>query len=107
MKFYYQFIGGSLNDVTFTNPIDAWAFSDGNSGDLSGIRKRGGLVRRAELDNQPTFNGYLGPMWDGKRVKGTDGNWHYTFDTFTPADPEETVCILRYESQEVYDIMSH
>lgn len=43
-------------------------------------RNAGAFVPRAELDNQPTLPGYLGPMWDG------DG--------------------LRYETQEIYNQLS-
>lgn len=89
MKFAYHFVGGPLNRVTFTNQNDAWAFSNGKSEDLSEIRKHGGYVHRPELDNQPTFYGYLGPMWDGER--DIDGE-HYA--------------IMRYETQEVYDMLS-
>lgn len=48
--------------------------------DYSDLRNRGELVPRAELDNQPKVDGYLGPMWDGD--------------------------MLRYESQEVYNVLS-
>ena len=105
-KFAYHFVGGPLNGVTFTNPDDAWAFSDGHSEDLTDIRKAGGCVHREELDNQPTFHGYLGPMWDGERVKGTDGQYHHTFEDFTPAEPRDSYFVLRYETQEVYDMLS-
>ena len=88
MKFVYQFVGGPLNGVTFHNPNDAWAFSNGKSEDLSEIRKAGGCVHRAELDNQPTFHGYLGPMWDGTRNNGE-------------------YAVLRYETQEVYVMLSN
>lgn len=43
-------------------------------------RELGMCVPRAELDNQPMYKGWLGPMWDGDR--------------------------LRYETQEVYDLLS-
>lgn len=48
--------------------------------DLSEIRAKGGCVHRAELDNKPIYEGFLGPTWDG-------GNY-------------------RYETQEIYDILS-
>ena len=43
-------------------------------------RERGACVPRAELDNLPLVDGYLGPMWDGG--------------------------MLRYETQDVYDCLS-
>ena len=51
--------------------------------DLTELRNQGCCVHRAELDNQPQFIGcsYLGPMWDG------DG--------------------LRYETAEIYNMMSN
>ena len=90
MKNYaYQFHGGRLNGTTL-NQSQAEFFCDGYSEDLSEIRKAGGFVRRPELDNQPTFVGYLGPMWDGTRVvNGIE------------------FAMLRYETQEVYDMLSH
>lgn len=89
MKFAYHFVGGPINSVTFTNPNDAWAFSNGKTEDQSHIRKAGGFTCRPEMDNQPTFHGYLGPMWGGER--DIDGE-HYA--------------IMRYETQEVYNMLS-
>lgn len=63
----------SFEDVPYTQT--------GLSEDLSELRAKGACVHRAELDNQPTYKGWLGPMWDG-------GGY-------------------RYETQEVYDILSN
>lgn len=52
----------------------------GKSEDLSDLRSKGACVPRAELDNQPTFEGYCGPMWDGG--------------------------CLRYETWEIYNMLS-
>lgn len=49
--------------------------------DWSEVRSVGGCVPCKELDNQPLVDDYLGPMWDGDK--------------------------LRYETQEVYDCLSH
>lgn len=89
MKFAYEFIGGPLNNVTFTNANDAWAFSDGKTEDLTALRNAGRLVHRAELDNQPKFHGYLGPMYGSTRQ--IDG---------------EEYTVMRYETQEVYNELS-
>lgn len=51
-----------------------------NAIDRSDERNMGVLVHREELDNLPKFEGFLGPMWDGNRV--------------------------RYETQEVYNALS-
>ena len=90
MKFEYQFVGGPLNGAVM-DELDAALFSNGRSEDLSAIRNAGGCVHRVELDNQPTFTGYLGPMWNGVRA----------------LDNGEQCATLRYETQEVYDELSH
>lgn len=75
------FVGGKLNGtVTTTEEIKAKYWNGKLTEDLSEVRARGGLVHREELDNQPMVDGYLSPMWDG------DG--------------------IRYESPEVYDMLS-
>lgn len=80
MKAY--FAGGRYNGLE----IDTQVILESNlwngelTEDLSELRARGVCVHRAELDNQPKVDGYLSPMWDG------DG--------------------IRYETQEVYDMMS-
>ena len=75
-----KFVGGVLNGSMFKStsdvPLKVISFTD----DLSDLRAQGRIVHRAELDKQPCFEGYLSPMWDG------DG--------------------LRYETQEVYDMLS-
>ena len=84
MKFICEFIGGPLAG---TMPLEkSETLTAERSEDLSAIRKRGGLVHRAELDNRPVFKGYCGPMWDGTR--GND------------------IAVLRYETWEVYDLLS-
>lgn len=83
MKFTCEFVGGPMAG---TMPLErAEKLTTERSEDLSEIRKRGGLVHRAELDNKPVFKGYAGPMWDGMR------------------GPDRAV--LRYETWEVYDMM--
>lgn len=51
----------------------------GYTEDLSEIRAKGGFCHNPILDNQPMFEGFLSPMLDGG--------------------------MLRYETQEVYDLM--
>lgn len=79
-----EFVGGKYNGEVHTL-LWGWQNADGVSEDMSEFRKRGGLCQREELDNKPTFDGYCGPMWNGV----TDG-----------------VKVLRYETWEVYDILS-
>ena len=52
----------------------------GYTEDLTERRNKGFACHRAELDNQPVFEGFLSPMWNG------DG--------------------LRYETYEVYKMLS-
>ena len=44
--------------------------------DLSDARARGCCVHRKELDNQPTYENWCGPMWDG------DGYRYETWDVY-------------------------
>lgn len=73
------FVGGKYH-CQIMDVDDVRKISNGTSRDWSIARNAGALVPRAELDNQPTVDGYLGPFWDGGR--------------------------LRYETQEVYDMLS-
>lgn len=77
-----MFVGGRLNGCTMeVDEIITKGLWNGKfSTDWSEYRNRGALVPRAELDNQPKVDGYLGPMWDGG--------------------------VLRYETQDVYDMLS-
>lgn len=85
MKYVCEFCGGPMNRIIL--PLEeAEKMTDRRSEDLSQIRNMGGLCRRSELDNKPVFEGYLGPMWDGE---------------------EDGVATLRYETQEVYDMLSN
>lgn len=74
------FVGGALNglEIEVSEAIKLWNV-EGYTDDLSELREKGVRgVHRKELDNQPQFQGYLSPMWDGGK--------------------------LRYETQEVYDL---
>ena len=73
------FVGGKYHGQIM-EVEDVRKISNGTSKDWSIARNAGALVPRAELDNQPIVAGYLGPFWDGGR--------------------------LRYETQSVYNAMS-
>lgn len=74
------FVGGRYNGITM-NVEDVIKIGNGKfTEDLTHVRNNGGWCHREELDNQPKVDGYAGPMWNG------DG--------------------LRYETWEVYDMMS-
>ena len=76
-----QFVGGKLDgQILSVEAVKRWHGNGKFTEDLSEIRARGGCVHRAELDNQPMVDGYLSPMWDGG--------------------------MLRYETPEVYDMLS-
>lgn len=76
-----KFVGGRLNGLTTTTEEIKAKYGNGEfTPDLSFKRSLGIIVRRAELDNQPKVDGYVGPMWNGDH--------------------------LRYESNEMYERMS-
>lgn len=64
----------------FNSPEEVPYELTGYSEDLSESRAKGHCVHRAELDNQPKYKDWCGPMWDGG--------------------------MLRYETWEVYDMLS-
>lgn len=77
-----RFVGGRLNgQVMDIEEVKAKHWNGKLTEDLSYIRERGGCCHDPILDNQPMVNGYLSPMLDGG--------------------------MLRYETQEVYDMLSH
>lgn len=76
-----HFVGGKLDgQIMPVSEVEAAWCNGKHTDDLSAERKRGAWVHRAELDNQPMVDGYLSPMWDGG--------------------------MLRYETPEVYDMLS-
>ena len=74
------FVGGKYNGLIVDEKDLEKMPSRGRSYDWSRERAWGGVVPRAELDNRPLIEGYLSPMYDGG--------------------------MLRYETQEAYDILS-
>lgn len=111
MKKVYKFVGGEFNglcvDTNTALGLHEFGFGNGYTEDLSETRRRGGWVHRAELDNELKFEGYLSPMWDGYRYVTSDG-LKYEFDcTEEEKQIYEKIYVLRYETQEVYDLLSH
>lgn len=82
-----QFVGGMKEG--FLDYETAVATCDSFTEDKSEWRAHGALVQRPELDNQPKFNGYIGPMWDGE----------LTIDGIPFG-------VLRYETPDVYRMLS-
>ena len=105
-QFIYEFVGGKLNGARMERE-EVEAIATGHHWDASKERAAGRLVHGPDLDNQPKVDGYVGPMRDGERVMGTDGKWHYTFDRFTAAIPEQRAVVIRYETREVYNTLSN
>lgn len=64
----------------YVDDIERCYWNGRRSMDWSEERAMGACVPREELDEAPLVDGYLSPMWDGG--------------------------MLRYETQEVYDVLS-
>lgn len=105
MRLFYEFIGGAM-PKRFMVRSEVEEIACGHTTDMSRERLAGMLVRRKELDNQPKVDGFLGPMWDGERYLLDDGRIVYTFEKVNPNAITEIVGIIRYETQEAYDILS-
>lgn len=101
MKYRYEFIGGELHKMAFSREV-VELLANGHSEDLSELRAQGACVHREELDNQPLVDGYLSPMWDGLRYNGK-----YEWEATEEDKAMEPVAVIRYESQEVYNKLSH
>ena len=85
IEFMYEFVGGKYNGKTMTK-AEVETLSHGLTEDLTHIRQKGGTCQRKELDNQPLVDGYLSPMFS-----------HIDYG----------LVYLRYETQEVYNILSN
>lgn len=89
-KYLYQFVGGKFHGKLWHYAaLEVRNIITGYTDDLSEIRAKGGLCKRAELDNQPIVDGYYPPMYNG--TKEVDGVTYH---------------IIRYETPEVYTMMS-
>ena len=106
MKYLYEFVGGRLNGRQLQHE-EVEGIASGHSPYYGRERALGRLAPREELDGQPTVKGYLGPMFDGLRYE-IDGqlrsDWSLTADKKEGLEP---IAIIRYESQAVYDMLSH
>lgn len=75
------FVGGRLDGLSMDIQEVVKNYGNGLfTPDMSEVRAHGGFCHSPLLDNQPLVDGYLSPMLDG----GT----------------------IRYETQEVYDLLS-
>lgn len=90
-KYLYHFVGGAYNGKMWRYAaLEARNLITGYAPDLSDLRATGALCKRAELDNQPIIVGYYGPMYDG--TKELDGVTYH---------------VIRYETAEVYEMLSN
>ena len=106
MTYIYEFIGGPLNGQKLQHE-EAERIATGHTPYRDRERALGGFGPRWELDGQPTVKGYLGPMWDGTRYEIDDrlrSDWELTEEEKAGKEP---IAILRYETQEVYDMLSN
>lgn len=85
VEFIYELAGGEYAG-TYDEVESLPCFSGKYTSDQSDIRDKGGFTSKKELDNKPILNGYVGPMMNG---------W------------KNHKMVLRYETQEVYDALSH
>lgn len=105
MRLFYEFIGGAM-PKRFMVRSEVEEIACGHTPDRSRERLAGRIVPRKELDNQPKVPGFLGPMWDGERYMLDDGRIVHTFEKVNLESVIEIVGIVRYETQEAYDILS-
>ena len=84
IEYLYAFYGGKLNRKVFTKE-EVSKLSKGTMENMSEERKNGATVHRKELDEQPIIDGYLRPMFE----KIDYGKIY-----------------IRYETQEIYDMLS-
>lgn len=114
MKLVYEFCGGKYDGQRMTRSEVMEIYNGYFSKDWTEERNAGALVPRAELDNQPHVSGYAGPMYDGERYIA-DGKEYHTFEYERLSDDTkksfkdivEVIGVLRYETQEVYNYLSH
>jgi len=101
----YTFVGGELDGQQFDRQI-VEAFAEGYTPNNTLKRAAGLLCPRKELDEQPKICGYYGPMWDGIRCVMNDGSIKYDFQVKDMSQVLRIYGVLRYETEEVYDMMS-
>lgn len=101
----YSFVGGELDGQQFDRQI-VEAFAEGYTPNNTLKRAAGLLCPRKELDEQPKICGYYGPMWDGIRCVMRDGSIKYDFQVKDMSQVLRKYGVLRYETKEVYEMMS-
>lgn len=85
INYLYKFVGGKYNGkILSIKEIEK--ISIGKTKNMDEIRINGGFTQQKELDEQPIVKDYLGPMFE--RI-------------------DYGIIYLRYETQEVYNALSH
>ena len=82
--YQYVFYGGNLSGKKLSEK-EIENITIGKTPNYTELRNKGVLVHRRELDEQPIVRGYIGPMFD---------------------EIDYGVIYLRYETQEIYDMLS-
>lgn len=107
MKMVYNFVGGQYGGMLLDRERVEKISNGELSKDWSEARERGAIVPRKELDNQPLVDGYYSPMWDGLRYL-VNGKMKYEFEcTEEQKAASEVFGVIRYETPEVYEMMSN
>ncbi|MCM1329347.1 MAG: hypothetical protein NC253_07880 [Ruminococcus sp.] len=106
-RYLYQFVGGAYNGQKWRYAaLETRNLIKGYTKDWSEERVKGILCPREELDNQPIIDGYLSPTYDGVRyiVDGkVKSDWQCTEEEKAKSDSYH---VIRYETKEVYDVLS-
>lgn len=75
-EFKVRFVGGKYDGLYTREEALETVPVIGETENLTEVRAKGGIVHRKELDCQPIFDGYLGPMW------GEDCLWYETPEVY-------------------------
>lgn len=103
--YLYEFCGGRLNGSLLNySQIKSKNFIEGFSEDLTEKRNAGSLCQRKELDNQPLIKNYLGPMYGGDCYI-VNGKIKRSYNCTDEEKCNKQIHIIRYESQEFYNMM--
>lgn len=111
MKYIYEFCGGRLNGMRLDSE-QAFKLCNGRiNKDYSKERVQGILCHRKELDNQPLFDGYLPPMWNGMEYLYEGRlitSWEYNrlSEKKKFYDVSDCYGVIRYETQKMYNMLS-
>ena len=105
MEIRAEFVGGRFDRQNVSLSELEGMGNGRRTQDMSEYRAKGRTVGRAELDNQPIVDGYIGPMWDGVRYV-VDGKLCYSFEVSEEVKATvEPIGIIRYETPEVYNFL--